>query len=230
MSLPHRPAAGVADASSRYTIPSAHPSSLFPSSYGASIPRRWRFPENPIHKRVRRSRFSKDDDLVHIREVSAAKSHIAPNSKVRDRFEIAAFKPNAKKRLRYVETWKAVQDRYKSLQDYFVKYENIECRLSGVEREMGEAEELLSAMREARVDFEGQRNTKRKRAMDEDERRERLGAIIWRLATERAPSPRDRDRGTGAAVVDKERDGKCEGVDASMIGSARSMQRRASWA
>ena len=86
---------------------------------------------------------------------------------------------------------------------------------------MGEAKELLSIMREARVEFEGQRNAKRKKAMDEDDRKERLGAIIQRRATERAPSRRGRDSGTGATVVDVEGDGECEGDDASMIGSVR---------
>ena len=87
---------------------------------------------------------------------------------------------------------------------------------------MGGAEELLSTMREARVEFEGQRNAKKKRAMDEDDRKERLGAIIRRRATERAPSRSGSDSGTGATVVGEHRDGKCEGEDASMIWSARS--------
>ena len=86
---------------------------------------------------------------------------------------------------------------------------------------MGEAE-LLSAMREAQVEFEGQRNAKRKRAMDEDDGKERLGAIIQRRATERALSRRGRDSATGATVVDEDGDGECDCEDASMVGSARS--------
>ena len=183
-------------------------------------------PKNPIHKLGRRSRFSSDYDLVLIREVVAAKAHIAPNGEVRERFQIAASKSNATKRLCNVVTWKAVQDRYKRLQGRFDKYDNIESRISGVGGEMGEAEELLSTMREVRVELEGQCNAKQKRAMDEDDRKEWLRAIIRQRATERAPSRRGKDSGTGATVVDEDGEGECEGEDASMIGSARSSAKK----
>lgn len=114
-------------------------------------------------------------------------------------------------------------DRYKRLQERFDKYDNIESRMSGVGGGMGEAQELLSTMREARVDFEGQPTAKQKRAMEEDDRKEWFGAIIRRRATERVPSRRGRGSDNGATVVDEEGDGEYEGEDKSVIGSARSI-------
>ena len=62
--------------------------------------------------------------------------------------------------------WKTVQDRYKRHQEWFVKEDNINVKLSGVgSGELGEMNELLSRIREARDELlkikEADRTTKK---------------------------------------------------------------------
>ena len=87
-----------------------------------------------------------------MREVAAAKAHIAPLGQTRERFEIAASKATASSKLATEVTLKAIQDRYKRLQSRFDRNERVEAAMSGVGGEYGEMGELLDTMREARQD------------------------------------------------------------------------------
>ena len=126
----------------------------------------------------RRPKFTPDDDLVLVREVAAAKAHIAPNGATKERFETAAKKSNATKRLSCAVTWKSVQDRYKRIQSRFDERDKIDGLMSGVGGEVGEMEELLSAMREARQDLLNSRSASRRAAQERETEKERLGAIV----------------------------------------------------
>lgn len=67
-----------------------------------------------------------------MREVAASQAHIAPNGATKERFETAAQKANATRRLTCPVTWKSVQDRYKRIQTRFDDREKIEGLMNGV--------------------------------------------------------------------------------------------------
>ena len=96
-------------------------------------------------------------------EVAAAKAHIAPLGRTRERFEIAESKANASSKLATEVTWKAIQDRYKRLQSRFDRNERVEAAMTGVGGEYGEMEELLNTMREARQDLNDATREKKNR-------------------------------------------------------------------
>lgn len=51
-----------------------------------------------------RSKFSKEDDLVIVRKIAAAKAHVAPSGETRERFEIAAAELKARKSIKQAVT------------------------------------------------------------------------------------------------------------------------------
>lgn len=145
----------------------------------------------------RRPKFTPDDDLVLVREVAAAKAHVAPNGATKERFETAAKKSNATHRLSCVVTWKSIQDRYKRIQTRFDERDRVESLMSGVGGDVGEMEELLSSMKEARQDFRNNRNASRKEAEDRELEKERLGAIVQAQSLSRRKSSTEIDEDGG---------------------------------
>lgn len=133
----------------------------------------------------RKSKFKPDEDLIIVREVAAARAHVAPNGETRERFEVAAAKVNGSKRLVSSVTWKSVQDRYKRLQKRFDRNDRIEAAMSGVGGEFGELEELLSSMKETREDLTRERESKRQKVMEREAEKERLGSELRCVAINR---------------------------------------------
>lgn len=68
-------------------------------------------------------------------------------------FEVAAAKANATKKVWSGVTWKSIQDRYKLLQNLFDSTGRREALMSGISREVGEMDEMLSSIREFRQDL-----------------------------------------------------------------------------
>jgi len=86
---------------------------------------------------------------------------------VRQKFEKVAQRCNDNPSMPEKVNWKGVQDRYKRLQEWFDKDTSINAKLSGVGGgDLGELNELLSQMREAREDMvkqkEAEKNVVRK--------------------------------------------------------------------
>ena len=88
-----------------------------------------------------------------LREVLAANAHDAALGENGKRYGEAAGNFNANISVVQTVTWKSVRDCYKRLQEHFDKSDNANQRLSGVGGEIGEMEELLMSMREARDDL-----------------------------------------------------------------------------
>lgn len=135
----------------------------------------------------RRSRFTPDEDITILREVAAAKAHIAPQGQTKERFEIAAVKINQGGRVGEKVGWKTVQDRYKRLQCRFDEQDKKEALMSGVGGEVGEADELLAVMKEAREDIAMQKRSNVMAADFREKEKERLGSVIREMSTKRTP-------------------------------------------
>ena len=86
-------------------------------------------PGRPQPTGGRRAKFSPSEDLDIVREVAAAKAHIAPMGQTRQRFEIAASKANASRKFAAEVTWKAFQDLYKRLQSRLDRNERVEAAM-----------------------------------------------------------------------------------------------------
>lgn len=136
----------------------------------------------------RRPKFTPDDDLIIVREVAAAKAHVSPNGTSKERYETAANKVNAAKKLSFAVTWKSVQDRYKRIQTRFDEMDKVEQGMSGVGGELGEMEDLLSVMKQARQDFNDEKSATRRAANAREAAKEQLGAEIREQAMQRRTS------------------------------------------
>lgn len=134
----------------------------------------------------RHSRFTPDEDLIIVREVAASKGHIAAFGSTRKRFAAAAQAVNDNTAMRTSVTWKSVQDRYKRLQEVFDREDNANKVLSGVSGgAMGELDELLMGMREARDDLDAHKKAEHMERRAMDEAKERAGLALVDAATTR---------------------------------------------
>ena len=66
-------------------------------------------------RRGRLPNFPTDEDKILVREVYAAKAHVAGYGQGRSRFEEEAARANANPNLMQKVSWKSVQDRYAKL-------------------------------------------------------------------------------------------------------------------
>jgi hypothetical protein len=69
-------------------------------------------------RRGRRPKFTAKEDLIIAREVSASKAHIASFGTKRERFAVAAERPNANPAMHINVASKSIQDRYVKLQTF----------------------------------------------------------------------------------------------------------------
>ena len=92
----------------------------------------WLPPEQPNKCGGRHSKLIPIENLIIIREVAASKAHIAPYGKVRAKFEEVAENCNGNPMMPEKVNWNTFQDRYKRLQEWFDKEDNIKAKLSGV--------------------------------------------------------------------------------------------------
>ena len=81
------------------------------------------------------SKFTKQEDLLLLRGLCAAKGHVSPNGETKERFEIMTVKANQTRKVLFELTWKSSQDRYKRLQARFDTRDRAEQLMSGVRGE-----------------------------------------------------------------------------------------------
>eukprot|EP00171_Calliarthron_tuberculosum_P002886 IDg2886t1 len=103
----------------------------------------------PPPKQGRGSTFTDADDIIIIREVAAAKAHLAPFGQVLKRYKDAADLANRNPQLSAKATAKRLQDRYKKLMYAFARTDRKEQQMSGIGGEVRELDELLGRMMEA---------------------------------------------------------------------------------
>lgn len=129
------------------------------------------------HKGGRNSCFNGKEGLIILREVCASNALVAVFGTTQKRFQIAARIANENPSMRSPVTWKAVQDHYKPLQELFYKNDNSNQRLYAVKGgPMGELDELLCMIREAREDQDALKNTEKEERKAQDKENEREGA------------------------------------------------------
>jgi hypothetical protein len=126
-------------------------------------------------RRGRRPKFTAEEDLIIVREVSASKAHIASFGTKRELFAVAAERANANPAMKTSVSSKSIQDRYVKLQTLFDRGDAAQRKMSGVGGEVGELEELLCEMQEARDDLETQQVAQRTAAREREEAKERIG-------------------------------------------------------
>lgn len=125
-----------------------------------------------------RSKSITKDDLILIREVFVEQTHVAPQEETCRQFKVVASKANACRKLSFAVMSKSAEDRYKRLQARADEVNKREALTSDVGGKVGAAEELLSAMREARDDIIQSWEERRRVASEREVERERLGAIV----------------------------------------------------
>jgi len=136
-------------------------------------------------RRGRAAKFSPAEDLILMREVAAARAHVAGFGEKRARFTIAAGKCNENPNLREKVSWKSVQDRYKRLESTYSKADNWRKKATGLGGESSEIEELLSIMREAKNDFLGKKIEEKAAKAAVDAEKEQAGLDLVAVATKR---------------------------------------------
>ncbi|PXF41047.1 hypothetical protein BWQ96_09242 [Gracilariopsis chorda] len=122
-----------------------------------------------------RSKYTATEDLVIVREVAAAKAHIAPYGKTRALDEIVADRCNENPVMTCKLKWKQCQDRYDRLQESFDKGDGLTHLRFGIkDEELGELNELLSQMREDKDELKKQKHPKNEKGAKEEKEKERI--------------------------------------------------------
>ena len=134
---------------------------------------------------TRTGRDSRLTKLVLLREASAANAHVAAFGENGKRYGEAARNFNAKHLFIQTATRKSVRDRYKRLQERFYKSYKLNQRLSGVDGEIGEVEELLMAVPEARDDLAVKRTAKKTAQQETDREKEMIGQALVDMSLKR---------------------------------------------
>jgi hypothetical protein len=96
--------------------------------------------------RGRRPKFSRDEDLILVREVAAAKAHVAGYGGVKSKFSEAASRANQNSALRSKVTPKSIQDRYVKIQEKADIRESVTRGQSGIAGDRTELDELLCSL------------------------------------------------------------------------------------
>jgi hypothetical protein len=148
-------------------------------------------------RRGRRPKFTAKKDLIIAREVSASKAHIASFGTKRERFAAAAERANANPEMRTNVTSKSIQYKYVKLQALYKRDDAAQRKMSGVGGEVGELEELLGTMQEARADLETQKTAERSAAREREEAKERIGKELV-LKALRRDSQNDEEGSSGS--------------------------------
>ena len=72
-------------------------------------------------KRVFRSKFTLEEDIITLREVAAAGAHVPPYGKKTELFQMATYGANKDENFSLEDTWKSVHGRFHRLPDDFEK-------------------------------------------------------------------------------------------------------------
>jgi hypothetical protein len=148
-------------------------------------------------RRGRRPKFSANEDLIIAREVSALKAHIASFVTKRERFAAAAERAHENPEMRTNVTSKSIQDRYVKLQALYERGDAAQRKMSGVGGGVGELEEILGSMQEARADLETQKTAERSASKERGEAKERIGKELV-LKALRRDSRNDEEGSSGS--------------------------------
>ena len=122
-------------------------------------------------KAGRISKFTPQEDLIITQEVAAAAAHLAPHGKIHTRFEKAAEAAKANPNFTPQVTGKSVQDRFKKLLDDFASRDAKDSNLSGVGGEIGELDDLLCDMLEARRDRDAKKDVDAKERAEQKQKK-----------------------------------------------------------
>lgn len=114
--------------------------------------------------------------------------HVAPQGRTLKRIEGVASKANACRKLSFAVAWKSAQDRYEKLQERADEAVMREAFMSGIDGEVGETEELLSAMCKTKIDIMQTREGNRRDVSEREEEQEKLEAIVRERAMKRQQS------------------------------------------
>lgn len=138
----------------------ATPTALDSSTTSQSLPS----PQNSRPAKGKRGRatdLSSEEIVILLREILAAGAHVAPHGAKAEYFETVALAFNGNGDFGVQVEGKSVRDRYERLQKAFNKRDREDAAMSGIGGKVGEVDELLGQMREAREEQNAQRNAKR---------------------------------------------------------------------
>lgn len=151
--------------------------------------------------------MSATETVLLLHEVLAAYAHIAPHGAKTERFEIVADALNENCDFSIDFDAKRVYDRYERLQRMLNKHDQKEAMMSGVGGKMTEADESLSAVRQARKKIRVHKDDDRLLVQEREKRKIKAGAGVVATATSSGAivsdkkddnSERDSDGGDGA--------------------------------
>lgn len=129
----------------------------------------------------RRSKFNNDEDFIIVQEVMASEAHIAPHGETASRFEAATQKcllnPNFRKQARQVKS-KCIQDRYKKLLEDFETRDKDDHNRSGTGGEIGEMDNLMGEMSQARKDADAAKNRSSEERTAQEEKKLAAGQLM----------------------------------------------------
>ena len=144
-------------------------------------------------KAGRQSRFSTAQDLVIVPEVTAAGAHLAAFGETRGKLQEAAGKVNENAAVHEKVSWKTVRDCYKHILDQLDKRDICERRMSGIGGEVGQLDELLMDMQQAREDLLATMTAEKTGQRERDEEKDRIGKALVASATKRNPTDSGRN-------------------------------------
>lgn len=131
----------------------------------------------------KRGKYLPEEDLIIVREVAALRAHVAGYGNVKQSFESVAQRVNQNPHMMQKVNWKAVQDRYKRLQEDFDADDRRNSSLSGIAGgEMGELYQALSQMREERDTFLTEKKADKNEKTKREEEKEIMGRRVVEMA------------------------------------------------
>jgi uncharacterized FAD-dependent dehydrogenase len=96
----------------------------------------------------RRLKFTEEENLILVREVAAAKAHVAGHSEKRERHKTVALRVNGNPAVLVHINAKSVQDKYVKLQRKYELQDRKERNMTGLGGEFCEIDDLLGQMQE----------------------------------------------------------------------------------
>lgn len=133
----------------------------------------------------RKSKFTTTEDLIIAQEVAAAEAHVSPHGETLTRFEKSAEKANLNPNFKHTVTGKNIQDRFKKILDDFAARDARDQNMSGTGGEVGELDQLLGDMLEAKKDKEATKDGDAKEKSDQEAKKLAAGKELVLLSLKR---------------------------------------------